>query len=307
MGDKGERDLAAELGSKALAGVVGGAIGGPPGVLAGVALEPLLRHLVTESWQEIGALRQRSVGLMVQDAANRLELPVDQLIERAWSSQERVQLFADAMVQAAQTFNEQKIRALGRAVANGLCEDEARPDEERLIVAALAAVEEAHIKVLLSLPDRRSRPTVSSTGIRQRMTSRRGQSLWSVAEEAHLSPHSAEHVLAELIRTGMASADVYASDTRHDKLIIELQEEITKLQKILENPTKRVTGSNKPKRISKPGRLPEPGYALTPFGRTCLLYLQDLDPEPEDDLMAEDRMATVDFDEGEDFDPDADE
>lgn len=283
-----DKDKAAELGSKAVAAAVGGAVGGPGGALAAVALEPLLKHLVAESWREIGLLRQQSVGVMVQDAADRLEVPADDLIERAWATEERTQLLAEAMYQAAQTFNTGKIKALARAVANGLRDDMARPDEERLIVSALASVEESHIKILLQLPGRRSRPRVSSVGIRQRITSGRGRTLGSLAEQAGLTSESAEHVLAELVRTGMAHLDDGASASRHDKLILELQEEVNKLQKLLENPTRRTSSSNRPKPIKKPGSTPEPGYAITQFGRLCLEYLQDLDSETAEDEERED-------------------
>lgn len=127
-------------------------------------------------------------------------------------------------------------------------------------------------------------------------------SLASIAERAQLTRHSTEHVIAELVRTGMASADAYASDTRHDKLIMELQEEVNKLQKIVENPAKRISNSDKPKRIKKPGSLPENGYALSPFGRTCLGYLEDLDPEQGEDMVeGEDRMATAERGEHDDL------
>jgi len=56
----------------------------------------MLRHLVAESWREIGELRQRSVGDMVQDAAVRLELPIEELLERAGATRERTQLLAAA-------------------------------------------------------------------------------------------------------------------------------------------------------------------------------------------------------------------
>lgn len=92
----------------------------------------------------------------------------------------------------------------------------------------------------------------------------------------------------------MATADAYASDTRHDKLIMELQEEVNKLQKLIENPGKRISSSDKPKRIKKPGSLPENGYSLSPFGRTCLRYLEDLDAdEGEGAEEDQDRMAAA--------------
>ena len=256
----------AKVGSKAVAAVVGASAGGPLGALLGVALEPLLYELVRGSWQEIGDLRQRSVGRMVQDVARRLDSTPDDVVERARSTPERTQLFADAMSQAAQTFNVQKIQALARALANGLAGDDARIDEERLVVAALSNVEEPHVKVLLQLPGRRSAPSVSATGLGGRFTSPRGAGLAAVMDGANISQNAAEHVLAELVRTGMAAVDTYAGVTRADKLIMELQVEVGKLQWILQNLTKKPTGSRKPSTLKKPGRHPRAGYAITPFG-----------------------------------------
>jgi hypothetical protein len=95
-----------------------------------------------------------------------------------------------------------------------------------LIVQALANVDAAHIKVLLLLPGRRTRPRVSATGVRQRTSHPRGATLRMLANGAGMTRESAEHVLAELVRTGMAQVDDDASVTRHDKLIVELQEEV---------------------------------------------------------------------------------
>jgi hypothetical protein len=285
MSKRSGRDKAAEVSGKAVAAVVGAAVGGPLGAVAAVALEPLLEHFIAETWREIGVLRQQSVGVMVQDAADRLEISPDDLVTRALQDGDRTQLLADAMFQSAQTFNLQKIKALARAVANGLRDDEARPDEEMLIVDALANVEAAHIKVLLTLPGRRSRPHMSSTGVRQRSVSSRGASLRDLAEAAGMSRESAEHVLAELVRTGMAQIDDDAAANRQDKLIIELQEEVNKLQKLIQHPEKRSSSSTRPREVKKPGRVPDPGYVISGFGRSCVNYLQDVEPEPEDEYL----------------------
>jgi hypothetical protein len=282
MNNRSGKDIAAEVSGKAVAAVVGAAVGGPLGAVAAVGLEPLLEHFIAETWREIGTLRQQSVGVMVQDAAERLDISPDDLVTRALRSGDRTQLLADAMFQSAQTFNQQKIKALARAVANGLRDDEARPDEEMLIVDALANVEAAHIKVLLTLPGRRSRPHVSSASVRQRITSTRGATLPTLAEAAGMTRESAEHVLAELVRTGMAQVDDDAAANRQDKLIIELQEEVNKLQKLIQNPGKRPSSSTRPREVKKPGRVPEPGYVVSNFGQACVNYLQDLEPEHED-------------------------
>lgn len=60
-------------------------------------------------------------------------------------------LLNDALLAASDTLNQRKVRALARAVANGLREDGARIDENRLLVFALAQMEEPHIKVLASV------------------------------------------------------------------------------------------------------------------------------------------------------------
>ena len=266
MSTERRRDEAAEVGGKAVAALVGGAIGGPAGAVVAVGLESLLKNLILQSWQEISNLRQQSVGDMVQNAAERLEVSPQELIERAWGSTEKTQLLGDAMYQAAQTFNLQKIKALARAVANGLRDDDARPDEEMLIVDALANVEEPHIKVLLLLPEQ---PSARRFPIQ-------GASLEILAERARLSLASAEHVLAELIRTGMARVDNNAAVSRQEKVIGELQEEVNRLRKLLANPAEEPI--NRLREVKDPGDIPEVEYILSDFGRVCLDYLLDSPP-----------------------------
>ena len=99
-----------------------------------------------------------------------------------------------------------------------------------------------------------------------------------VAEGAGISSGAAQHVLAELVRTGMAAVDDYAADDRHDKLIMELQEEIKKLQAVIADPKRARYRAQK---LAKPGRAPEPGYVRTRFGRLCLDYLDAIDSEAE--------------------------
>lgn len=263
MSAERKRDEAAEVGAKAAAALMGSAIAGPAGAVAAAALEPLLKNLIIQAWQEIGLLRQRSVGVMVQEAADHLEISPQELVEKAWESTEKTQLFADAMYQAAQTFNSKKIRALARAVANGLRDDEARPDEEMLIVNALSDVEEAHIKVLQLLsghPSLRYFPT-------------QGASLETIAGRASLSRASAEHVLAELIRTGMVHLDNKAAVSRQEKVIAELQQEANKLRRLLENPERE--WANRLREVDEPGEIPGAEYVISEFGGRCLDYLSD--------------------------------
>lgn len=206
-------------------------------------------------------------------------------------------MFADALQAAASTANRAKIQALGRALANGLAGDDARVDEERLIIAGLSGLEEPHIRVLANLPRDRGRPMTTPTTSARGSSGRRGARLADVAARAGLSNEGAFNVMAELVRTGMARQDGYGSEQRHDRLILDLQEEVAKLQRIVLDPGKSLSiSSRKPKKLTKPGNPVEPGFGRTPFGARCLEYLDvsasEADyPESADvdaDLLAED-------------------
>ena len=64
-----EDQAAAKLGGKAIAAMVGGSVGGVPGALVAVALEPVFIHLAAKSWEELGDVRRRSAGYLVQSAS----------------------------------------------------------------------------------------------------------------------------------------------------------------------------------------------------------------------------------------------
>lgn len=303
------RERTAEVASRVVAAIIGVGIGGVGGAIAGAALEPAISRLVQESLQEFSILRQRSVGIMAQDAAERLGLSVEELLVRARSSEERTQLLADAMYQAALTFNLRKVKALGRAVANGLRDDEARPDQELLIVSALASIDEPHVKVLMHLPERRTRPRVTSLSHRVTYT-RRGARLPELIEESGLTYETAEHVLAELIRTGMAHLDNDAENSRHDLMIVDLRRELNELQRHVQrlHQWARQTTTSAPnppqlRHFANPEDLPEPGYVITSFGAVCLSYLLDqtlesteTEPEPEPAASAEEEFLDPESD-----------
>ncbi len=58
-----------EVGSKAIAAVVGAGVGGLPGALVAVALEPVFIELAARSWNELSDIRRKSAGLMIQRQA----------------------------------------------------------------------------------------------------------------------------------------------------------------------------------------------------------------------------------------------
>jgi hypothetical protein len=258
---------------------VGALFGGTPGAMAGAAMQPLLARALQRAGAEIGILRRQSAAKVLDDASRRLGRSPDDVVELATRSPQSAQLLAEALFAAARTVNEQKIRALARALANGLRDDEARPDEEQLVVAALGEVEAPHIKVLTHLGPERARTRTQATGLRSRTMTTRGRRPTSLAEECRLSRASVRAVLSVLERAGMAVADDGSETIRIDRLIIEMQEEVNKITDLLLNPPKngKVPSNKKPHQLKRPGSPATAGWVITPFGQLCLDYLEDVD------------------------------
>lgn len=258
---------------------VGALLGGTPGAMAGAAMEPLLARALQRAGAEIGILRRQSAAKVLNDASSRLGRSPDDVVELATRSPQSAQLLAEALFAAARTINEQKIRALAQALANGLRDDEARPDEEQLVVAALGEVEAPHIKVLTHLGPERARTRTQATALRSRTTTTLGRRPASLAEECRLSRATVRAVLSVLERAGMAVADDGSETIRIDKLVIEMQEEVNKIADLLLNPTKngKIPSSKKPHQLKRPGSPATAGWVITPFGQLCLDYLEDVD------------------------------
>jgi hypothetical protein len=149
--DQGQSDASKELAIQAVAGFIGGIAGvatGVPGVVIVPAAAPYMLELLRRAWAEFGVRRLDSAAGVIAGASEELHVEPDEVLDLARSSPERVELLAAALLAASHTFNQQKVRALATAVANGLGDDDARVDQERLIVAALADLEAPHIKLL---------------------------------------------------------------------------------------------------------------------------------------------------------------
>jgi hypothetical protein len=247
--------------------------------MAGAAIEPLLARALQRAGAEIGISRRQSAAKVLDDASRRLGRSPDDVVELATRSPHSAQLLAEALFAAARTINEQKIRALARALANGLRDDEARPDEEQLVVAALGEVEAPHIKVLTHLGPERARTRTQTTGLRSRLATTCGQRPTSLAEECRLSRASVRAVLSVLERAGMAVADDGSKTVRVDRLIIEMQEEVNEIVGLLMDPPRngKIPSSKKPHQLKRHGPPATAGWVITPFGQPCLDYLKDVD------------------------------
>lgn len=271
---------------------VGTLLGGPAGAMAGAALEPVLALALHRATGEIAEWRQASAAAVLDGAARRLGQSPDRLVDSAAHWPESAQLLAETLTAAARTLNEQKIRALSRALANGLRDDEARPDEEQLVVSALAEVEAPHIKVLTHLGPERTSTRTQATGLRSRTAPIGGHRPSSLSEQCHLSAASVRAVLSVLQRAGMAVEDDGSETVRIDRLIMELQSEVNKvIHLVLKPPANgKVPSSKRPMEIKRPGSPAAPGWRITPFGQLCLAYLDDVDV----DIVASEAQEQVD-------------
>jgi hypothetical protein len=176
----------------------GVAVGGPSGAIVGAAIEPGLAMLLHRVIQELSGLRSASAAQMLGGAARRLgRAPVD-MIEDALSQPRHAQLLGEAVQAAARTVNEQKLRALSRALANGLSHDETRLDEEQLVLSALAEVDTPHIKLLIQLGPERSRSRTTSSNLRSRTAPSRGRTAASLANACNMSEPAARAALSVL-------------------------------------------------------------------------------------------------------------
>jgi hypothetical protein len=257
----------------------GVAVGGPSGAIVGAAIEPGLAMLLHRVIQELSGLRSASAAQMLGGAARRLgRAPVD-MIEDALSQPRHAQLLGEAVQAAARTVNEQKLRALSRALANGLSHDETRLDEEQLVLSALAEVDTPHIKLLIQLGPERSRSRTTSSNLRSRTAPSRGRTAASLANACNMSEPAARAALSVLQRAGLAARDESADVVRYDRLIMEIQGELNKLIELALKPPKdgRVPTSKRPRTLDRPGVPSRLGWVITPFGSHCLAYIEDYD------------------------------
>lgn len=149
--EAGSSAAAVGAGAGALFGIALGG-DGVTGAVVGAAAAPYTSRWVARSWDELRGRGQHQVEAMVTEAAAIAECDLEELLHRARASDNHTGLLADAMVAAADTMFTRKVSALARAVGNGLRYDGAVVDESRLIVRALADLEEPHVRMLSRLP-----------------------------------------------------------------------------------------------------------------------------------------------------------
>lgn len=92
---------------------------------------------------------QQKLGRVIQVGIDQTGLSADDFLKELTKDDLRLALLSEALSAASRTAVDEKIRALGVALANGaLTDDDARLDEERIWVQILAEVEAPHLRVL---------------------------------------------------------------------------------------------------------------------------------------------------------------
>ncbi|WP_155247158.1 hypothetical protein [Salinispora arenicola] len=150
------RDLAV-LTIRASAAIAAGgvALAEPLAGLAAAGLIPVLDQAVGR-WQ---AAQARNAGKALDEAVEVSALAPEDFLGRLTQTPARLLLLGSALNAAAQSTYEERVRALGRALASGaLAADDARVDEEQLWVAVMADIDAPHLRIIQYLmrdhPDR---------------------------------------------------------------------------------------------------------------------------------------------------------
>jgi hypothetical protein len=146
--DDERRERTQRVVAAAAGAALGGIMAGPPGAIAGAALDPMLEPLVMGIWAEFSEkARQRQVNVLI--SAIHAGLPIDEMEDRINASERTQLLTGFALNAATRTAWEDKVRTLGRSLADGLlAEDSATIDTEQMIIAAIADIEGPQLAML---------------------------------------------------------------------------------------------------------------------------------------------------------------
>lgn len=156
--EKNDPPLVLDAGVEAALAGAGLVLQGPEAAIAGAVAGPYVLDLVHRSWDHIRQRSQQAAARMIGTASAELGQEPRQMLLTAVSTNSGTEILAEALRAAAGTLNEQKIVGLARALANGLANDQAALDHERLVIRALADIEEPHLAILARMTGDRMPP-----------------------------------------------------------------------------------------------------------------------------------------------------
>lgn len=119
---------------------------------------PVYGAVYAEYLGDVVARRRRRAESVAEAFSVASGCGVELLLDRAKGSDRLSDMVADVLETAGRTRSQEKLRALGRALARGyLAEDDAALDESELLLAMALRLEGAHLRVLDHLVRRGSR------------------------------------------------------------------------------------------------------------------------------------------------------
>lgn len=253
-------DAIPELGAAAMAAAAVMALPGPAGIVAGALVPPVMSRAL--KLLDVQFFRQRvaSAESVLQEAADLAGTDPDGFVGLL-SDPERLQLAGMAVAAGAQTVLDDKIQALGRALATGvLAEDQAVIDDQRLIVAALASMEAPHVRILRVIAEEWP----------PRMPRWSDQPRWMPADVAE--------ALGDAQDPGTIAAILTALEGAH---LIQ-REDVTKktFDAYSKARGRAIAGGSS---SSASFRVPTAAWSVTDFGRRVLELLRDIGVEEADE------------------------
>jgi hypothetical protein len=122
----------------------------PEALLAVAFISPEREKAITTYIERIEERRRQKIADFEQEVLESSNLSPEELLQRLLEDDAASSLFEQAVLQAVATAERRKLRALARVVASGLlAHDKAVFDISGLHVRTIAALEPAHIRILL--------------------------------------------------------------------------------------------------------------------------------------------------------------
>jgi hypothetical protein len=122
----------------------------PEALLAVAFISPEREKAITTYIERIEERRRQKIADFEQEVLKSTKFSPEELLQRLLEDEAASSLFEQAVLQAVATAERRKLRALARAVASGLlADDKAVFDISSLHVRTIAALEPAHIRILL--------------------------------------------------------------------------------------------------------------------------------------------------------------
>jgi hypothetical protein len=151
-GEGAEQTDWAAVAAKAWATGVGAALGlpfGPAGVIGGAIAGALLEPVALNLLQYLSGDAKRRSGEALSAACEASGLSAEDTLSRMFSNEKFRLLSGTAIIAAAHTAWEDKVRTIGRSLASGLlASDGAEVDTEQMIISAIADMEAPHVALL---------------------------------------------------------------------------------------------------------------------------------------------------------------